>query len=270
MVTATTNTSANTAIRYLNINSAQASNSLAKISSGSRIVKASDDAASLAVGSKLKADVSALKQASTNAANASSLLQVADGGMATASDILTRMKAIAVQANNDSLSTTEQGYLDKEFQALNSQLGNIASQTKFNGVSLLGGSFTSKTFQVGSGSTDTISIDIDVDINDLGVSSASVTSTSNAAAAADSIDEAISSLLEGRASLGGQMSQLEFAKATADTSAENLDAARSSLMDVDLSSEMANYTSKNVLAQAATSMLAQANQVPQQLLKLLG
>ncbi|SNB79050.1 flagellin [Arboricoccus pini] len=266
MVTVTTNTSANTAIRYLNINSSQAANSLAKISSGSRIVKASDDAASLAVGSKLKADVSALKQASVNAANASSLLQVADGGMATASDILIRMKAIATQANNDSLSTTEQGYLDKEFQKLNTQLGNIASQTKFNGVALLGGSFTSKTFQVSSGSSDTISIAI----GSVTSVSGSVTSTSLAASAASAIDTQLTSLLANRADLGGQMSQLEFAKSTADVSAENLESARSSLMDVDVSSEMANYTSKNVLAQAATSMLAQANQVPQQLLKLLG
>src|SRR5919206_2928632 len=120
-LTATTNTAANTALRYLSANNMSASSSLAKLSSGSRIVKASDDAAGLAVGTKLKADITALKQASVNAGQASSLLQVADGGMARIADILQRMKALAVQSVSGSLTDNERAFLDKEYQAPNQQ-----------------------------------------------------------------------------------------------------------------------------------------------------
>jgi hypothetical protein len=120
-LTGTTNTAANTAIRYLTQNQAMAGSSLAKLSSGSRIVKASDDAASLAVGTKIKADVTALKQAATNAAQASSLLQVADGGMARIADILQRMKALAVQAQSGSVTDSERPILDREFQQLSAR-----------------------------------------------------------------------------------------------------------------------------------------------------
>jgi flagellin len=135
-ISASTNTSANTALRYLNQNSAASASSLAKLSSGSRIVKASDDAASLAVGTKIKADVTALKQAQVNASQASSVLQVADGGLAQTTDILMRMKALGVQAQSGSVSDNERGFLDKEFQALASQIDAIADQTKFNGNTL--------------------------------------------------------------------------------------------------------------------------------------
>ena len=114
-LTGTTNTSANTALRYLGVNNMNASNSLAKLSIGSRIVKASDDAASLAVGTKIKADVTALKQAAVNAGQASSLLQVADGGMARTADILQRMKALSVQAQSGSVTNNERAFLDEEY-----------------------------------------------------------------------------------------------------------------------------------------------------------
>ena len=139
-LTGTTNTAANTAIRYLTQNQAMAGSSLAKLSSGSRIVKASDYAASLAVGTKIKADVTALKQAATNAAQASSLLQVADGGMARIADILQRMKALAVQAQSGSVTDSERPFLDREFQQLSAQIYATATQTKFNSTVLLDGS----------------------------------------------------------------------------------------------------------------------------------
>ena len=138
-LTGTTNTSANTALRYLSQNNAAASSSLAKLSSGSRIVKASDDAASLAVGTKIKADVTALKQAQVNAGQASSVLQVADGALSQTSDILMRLKALSVQAQSGSVSDNERNFLDKEFSALVDQIDDIANQTKFNGQTLLNG-----------------------------------------------------------------------------------------------------------------------------------
>ncbi|WP_456237669.1 flagellin N-terminal helical domain-containing protein, partial [Geminicoccus flavidas] len=140
VLTATTNTSANTALRYLAQNSAAASSSLAKLSSGSRIVKASDDAASLAVGTRIKADVTALKQAASNTAQGQSLLQVADGGMSKVADILQRMKSLAVQSQSGSLTDNERQFLNQEYSQLNTQIGEIATQTKFNGAQLLNGS----------------------------------------------------------------------------------------------------------------------------------
>jgi len=158
VMTATTNTSANTALRYLDNNSRASASSLAKLSSGSRIVRASDDAASLAVGTKLKADVTALKQASVNASQASSVLQVADGALAQTVDILMRMKALSVQSQSGSVSDNERGFLDKEFQALAAQIDSIAAQTKFNGQALLNGGELS-TAPTGAGVFDTTAAD---------------------------------------------------------------------------------------------------------------
>ena len=381
-LTATTNTTANTALRYLSQNNNMAASSLAKLSSGSRIVRASDDAASLAIGTKIKADVTALKQAQVNAGQASSLLQVADGGLSQTTDILMRMKALAVQAQSGSVSDNERGFLDKEFQALSGQIDAIAAQTKFNGTELLSGNiatafsaigtaidgsgaaelkltggseagaytvayddatgvltvtqgtgvgaesqsvtldntdtaFTGSvafdqfglevaftafdldtvaiaanntatvtsgamSFQVGVSSTDTIDVTIaDIRTSALGDgtntlsddgsgSPASIGTAAKAAGAVDIIDGALSQISEGRADVGALISRFEFASANLATTVENLDAARSVLLDVDMAAEMSNFSSKQVLLQASVAMLAQANQMPQQLLKLLG
>ncbi|HRY23679.1 MAG TPA: flagellin [Geminicoccaceae bacterium] len=380
-LTATTNTTANTALRYLSQNNAAASSSLAKLSSGSRIVKASDDAASLAIGTKIKADVTALKQAQVNAGQASSLLQVADGGLSQVVDILMRMKALAVQAQSGSVSDNERGFLDKEFQALSGQIDAIAAQTKFNGTELLSGNiatafsaigtaidgsgaaelkltggseagaytvayddatgvltvtqgtgvgaesqsvtldntdtaFTGSvafdqfglevaftafdldtvaiaanntatvtsgamSFQVGVSSSDTIDVTIaDIRTTALGDgtntlsddgsgSPASIGTAAKAAGAVDIIDGALSQISEGRADVGALISRFEFAAANVATTIENLDSARSTLLDVDMAAEMSNFSSKQVLVQASVAMLAQANQMPQQLLRLL-
>lgn len=372
-LTGTTNTSAHTALRYLGQNQASASSSLAKLSSGSRIVKASDDAASLAVGTKLKADVTALKQAAVNAGQASSLLQVADGGMSKVADILQRMKALAVQAQSGSVTDNERVFLDREYQQMIEQVDAIAGQTKFNGGQLINGSagkamtstfstnangitamlsgnaaadsytlaydyssgsslgqftltqtgatiahtiqfthaaadrvhegriefdaagiqlnlsnfdfsatfaateagFTvagagTMSFQVGVDAGDTISVNLgNVGATALGVGSGDITSSANAVTASNSLDTAISSVNDSRASLGALMSRFEFASANLATSIENLDAARSTLLDVDMAAEMTQFTSSQVLTQAGVAMLAQANQMPQTLLRLL-
>ena len=372
-LTGTTNTSAHTALRYLGQNQASASSSLAKLSSGSRIVKASDDAASLAVGTKLKADVTALKQAAVNAGQASSLLQVADGGMSKVSDILQRMKALAVQAQSGSVTDNERVFLDREYQQLVEQVDAIAGQTKFNGGQLINGSagkaltssfsttangitamlsgnaaadaytlaydytsgsslgqftltqtgstiahtiqfthgatdvvyegriefdtagiqlnlsnfdFTTAlaatdaqftvagsgtmSFQVGVDAGDTITVNLgDVRSTALGVGSTAITTSASAVAASNALDTAISSVNDSRASLGALMSRFEFASANVATSIENLDAARSTLLDVDMAAEMTAFTSSQVLTQAGVAMLAQANQMPQTLLRLL-
>jgi flagellin len=265
-----TNTSAATAHRYLKTNDMEASRSLAKLSSGSRIVRASDDAASLAVGTKLKADLGALKQAQVNASHGQSVLQVADGALQQASDILIRMKALATQAVSGSISDTERGYLDSEFTELENQLDAIATQTKFNGSALVDGSFTAD-FAVGvDAANDTITVAIGVDVTAANlVTASSVDTAANAQTAATNLDTAIDSVLSARATLGAQMSRFDFVSANLATSVENIDAARSALMDVDVAGEMANYSSKQVLMQASVAMLAQANQMPANLLRLL-
>ena len=266
-----TNTSAATAHRFLRINDLEASRSLAKLSSGSRIVRASDDAASLAVGTKLRADVNALKQAQVNASHGQSVLQVADGAAQQVSDILIRMKALATQAVSGSISDTERGYLDSEFTELAAQLDDIASQTKFNGVALLDGAF-SADFAVGTdAAADVITVAITQDMSSTGLAlnASSVSTIANAQAAGTAIDTAIGNVLSARATLGAQMSRFDFVSANLATSVENIDAARSTLLDVDVAAEMANYSSRQVVMQASVAMLAQANQMPQNLLRLL-
>ncbi|WP_027135508.1 flagellin N-terminal helical domain-containing protein [Geminicoccus roseus] len=389
VLTATTNVSANTALRYLSQNSAAASSSLAKLSSGSRIVKGSDDAASLAVGTRLKADVTALKQAASNTAQGQSLLQVADGGMSKVADILQRMKALAVQSQSGSLTDNERQFLNQEYSQLNTQVGDIASQTKFNGAQLLNGSagktltvstsgafakfegdgdlnanfrgvtlnlngaatgnvsfayvgadsatgthatdatigtftltygnvtdtiqlefatdqrvvegqlnfrnagvsislsnfdFSTEltaesftvggggdlTFQVGAQSADTVVVNIDdMTTTALGTAGTDISTSAGAVTAGDAIDQAIAQVNGSRAELGAMMSRFEFSAANLATSIENLDAARSTLMDVDMAAEMSRFTSANILTQASVSMLAQANQMPQTMLQLL-
>ena len=266
-----TNTSAATAHRYLRTNDMEASRSLAKLSSGSRIVRASDDAASLAVGTKLKADVAALKQAQVNAAQGQSVLQVADGAAQQVSDILIRMKALATQATSGAISDTERGYLDSEFGELATQLDDISTQTKFNGTALLDGTF-SADFAVGTDNTaDVIAVAITQDMSSTGLSlnASAIDTIANAQTAGTAIDTAIGDVLSARATLGAQMSRFDFVSANLATSVENIDAARSTLMDVDVAAEMANYSSKQVVMQASVAMLAQANQMPQNLLRLL-
>jgi flagellin len=371
-LTGTTNVSAHTALRYLAQNQASASSSLAKLSSGSRIVKASDDAASLAVGTKIKADVTALKQAAVNAGQASSLLQVADGGMSKVADILQRMKALAVQAQSGSVTDNERTFVDREYQQLAQQVDAIAGQTKFNGAQLINGAagktltatfstsakgitaslsgnaaaasfqlaydytsasslgqFTltnttstiaqtvqfqhgandvvyegvidfesagiainlsnfnfaatfaatdgamsvagtnSLTFQVGVAATDTITANLgDTRTATLGLTG-DIKTSANAVTAGNALDSAIKTVNDQRASLGALMSRFEFASASIATSVDNLDAARSTLLDVDMASEMTQFTSAQVLTQAGVAMLAQANQMPQNLLRLL-
>jgi flagellin len=264
-----TNTSAATAHRYLKTNDMEATRSLAKLSSGSRIVRASDDAASLAVGTKLKADVGALRQAQVNASHASSVLQVADGALQQLSDVLIRMKALATQSVNGALSDTERGYLDAEYQQLIQQIDQVAKYTAFNGVPLLDGTYA-KEFLVGLDPTnDAITVTIN-DMTSAGLALATGVDTSaNAVTALGEIDTAIESLMTERATMGALMSRFDYASANVATTIENMDAARSVLLDVDVAAEMANFSSKQVVMQASVAMLAQANQMPQTLLKLL-
>lgn len=268
-----TNTAANSSLRYLNVNSDAESSITSKLASGSRITKASDDASGLAIGTRIQSDVTVLEQASTNASQATAILQTADGGLARISDILQRMKALATQSNSGSVTNDERTYIQSEYAELMEEIDGIASSTRYNGESLLDGTSAYSSgvdFMVGTSISDTISVQIDdVDTTALAINSTTVSDQDEAEAAVTALDAAISSISAARAEVGASMSRFDFRAQTIDTSIENLSAAESAVMDADVASEKSKLASADVLAQAAIAALTQANAMPQNLLSLL-
>ena len=267
------NYAANVAQRYLQKADSEATRSVAKLAAGSRVLSARDDAASLAVGLSLKADVVSLKQAAVNVGQASSVIQIADGAMSTVTDILLRMKTLSVQAASDQLASTQRTMLNSEFTALLSEVDRVAAVTNFDGQSLTTGSLSASglKFQVGHANTanDSIEVKIDgIDTTDLSVAAKVVSTYSDATTALAAINTAIDTIATSRAKLGASQNRLEFAAANVATQMENAEAARSTLMDLDVAAEMSSFTSNQILQQAGVSMLAQANQMPQNLLRL--
>ena len=382
------NYAANVAHRNLQMNDAAASNSLGKLSTGRRVVNARDDAASMAIGQRLNSEVQGLKQAVVNSGQANSMLQIADGAMSTASDILTRMKVLAVQSSSGNLSSTERDFLDTEYQALFNEIDRIADDTDFAGTKLLDGaieitaaagfaatngvaaitaqgidagtaasgaaysisfataatggtfsistaegtysgsisseavtgtngalarsttvsldggtgtapgSFTialntafnatasvaaatqafsgsselSLTFKLGTGTEteDSLTFELDaINTETLGLTSTAITTESTANAALEAVNNAIDNLNEFRSDVGAAQNRLDFAASNLNVQQENAEAARSTLVDLDIAAEMTQFSSKQVLMQAGVAMLAQANQMPQNLLRLL-
>lgn len=373
---------ANVALRNLGKTDAAVSSSLAKLSSGTRVLSASDDAASLAIGSRLRAEVAAMRQASVNAGQASSMLQIADGAFSTSADILVRMKSLAVQSSSGQLSSVERGSLQLEFAALRNELTRIGNDTEFNGTFLVNGSqtasaasytgangvdavraanldttatyaivFTAATdtftvtqtggvefggdtytavapanqvtgetfnnpvsltltssnannngsitldlstafdlgtnvvsealtvagsntlsvsFKVGTGvqSFDNVAFTIESLVSISASISFDIDTASNADQASLQVSTAIDTLNSARSTVGAGQNRLSFASANVATAIENAEAARSELLDLDVASEMTMFTSKQILLQAGVSMLAQAQQLPQNLLRL--
>jgi len=276
MPTVTTNTAANSALRFLNINSLQSSSSISKLASGSRIVKASDDAAGLAIGTRLRADVSVLRQAAVNASQGSSVLQVADGGLARVTEVLLRLKALAAQSLSGVPSNTERGFIDAEYQQLISEIDGISATTRFNGDSLLDGTTTSQTYFVGTEAGDNITVDLTALASSVSSFTSTalgltqdVTTVANASTALGEVDLAIDNISEARATVGGLISRFDFRGQQIATSLENINAAKSTILDVDIAEEQSKLVSSQVLVQAAVSALSQANNLPQNLLRLL-
>ncbi len=272
----TTNTAANSALRYLNVNSAQEASSISKLASGSRITQASDDAAGLAIGTRVQSDVTVLQQASTNASHGSSILQAADGGAARISDILQRLKSLTAQSLSGAVTDTERTYIDAEYQQLIDEIDDIATGTRFNGQSLLDGSsdFAATAgvdFLVGTdAAVDMLTVNIDsLDTTTLTVAGTSVGSATAAQNAATAIDVAIDLVSTERAELGAQMSRFDYRGQMIETSIENLDAAQSAIMDVDVAEEQSRLAAAEVLTQSSISALAHANDMSQRLLDLM-
>jgi flagellin len=269
-----TNTAANSAVRYLNINSSQMSSSLSKLSSGSKITQASDDAAGLAISTRISSDVTTLQQAATNASQATSILQTADGGASNISDILSRMKSLASESSSATVTDSSRAYLNSEFSALSDEVDSIATGTRYSGQSLLDGTsaFASgAAVLVGSSSSDTITVKLDtLKASSLGISALDISTQSGATSALDKLDSAIDTVSAARATIGAQESRFNFSASSISTQSQNLQSANSAITDVDIASEQAKLSSAQVKVQAAVSAESSANQMPQYLLKLLG
>ena len=269
-----TNTAANAAVRYLNVNSQQETSALSKLSSGSRITSASDDAAGLAISTRISSDVTTLQQAATNASQATSILQTADGGASNISDILARMKSLASESASGTVTDSSRTYINSEFSQLSSEIDSIASGTRYSSQSLLDGSssFASGvSVLVGSSASDTITITLSsLTASSLGVTSLDVSTQSGATSALTALDTAIDTVSAARADIGAQESRFNFSADSISTQTQNLQSANSAIKDVDIAAEQATLSSAEVKTQAAVSAETAANQMPQYLLKLLG
>ncbi|MDN5293486.1 MAG: flagellin [Eubacteriales bacterium] len=265
------NVSALNAWRNLSITDTAMSKSLEKLSSGLRINRAADDAAGLAISEKMRAQIKGLNQAIRNAQDGISLIQTAEGALNETHSILQRLRELAVQAANDTLTDDDRAQIQQEVNQLITEIDRIASNTEFNTQKLLNGSFTNKVLHIGANSGQTLTVTIgNMAAGALGVSGLSMSTQSEADAAITTISTAIDTVSTERAKLGAIQNRLEHTIANLGVAAENLTAAESRIRDVDMAREMAEFTRTQILMQAGTAMLAQANMRPQAVLKLLG
>ncbi|MBF0285698.1 MAG: flagellin FliC [Magnetococcales bacterium] len=242
-----------------------------KLASGLRINSAADDAAGLAISTRMTAQIKGLNMASRNANDAISLAQVSEGAMDETTNAMQRIRELAVQASNDTLTTGDRNSLQKEVDQLLSEIDRIANNTRFNNIDLLTGDFSNKQFQIGALSGQNITFSIrSARISSLGVSSISITTVSLANSVITTIDTALNSIADIRANLGAVQNRFESVIANLNNVVENLSGARSRIMDADLAEETAKLTKNSILQQAGTAVLSQANQQPQLALQLLG
>ncbi|MBM7866671.1 flagellin [Heliobacterium gestii] len=264
------NISSLNAQRQLGVTDFSMNKSLERLSSGLRINRAGDDAAGLAISEKMRGQINGLNQAVRNSQDAISLIQTAEGALNETHSILQRMRELSVQASNDTNVTADRNAIKTEINELQSELNRIANTTEFNTQKLLSGGFSSKTFLIGANSGQTITISITgVTATKLSVNSICVSDSSHAQNAITSVNNAIATVSTMRSKLGAWQNRLEHTIANLNVAAENLQAAESRVRDVDMASEMSNFTRTQILSQAGTSMLAQANQKPQGVLSLL-
>ncbi len=269
-----TNVSSMEAQKNLGYNQAQLQLSFNRLSSGFRINSAKDDAAGLAISENLKSQVRSFAVAERNAGDGISMAQTAEGALGEVHNILGRMRELAIQASNGSLTDTDRGFLQTEFSSLQSEITRIQGSAKFNGKLLLAAATTNITLQVGlqSVSADQISVKLGgVALSNISGSGVSLTGTNatNALASLSTIDSAITNISTARSSFGAAMNRLEVAQSNIQTMRLNLSAANSRIRDVDVASETSQMSRNQVLSQAGLSVLAQANQLPQLALGLV-
>jgi flagellin len=250
--------------------------SFSKLSSGSRITKAADDAAGLAISEKLKAEIRSAQQANRNANDGISLVQVAEGGLNESSNILTRMRELAIQASSDTVGDVERGMSNLEYQQLKSEMDRISQVTEFNGKKLLDGEGDRMEFQVGTGGDefqDRVGFDpsqLGSGIKDLGISSVDISTKEGSQDSLSALDSAIDKISGQRAILGSLQNRLTSTSNNLQTYTENMSAANSRIRDVDYAEETAKQARNQIITAAGTSVLAQANVNGQNALKLIG
>jgi len=268
-----TNTMAINAQRNLNNTSSSLSTSMARLSSGQRITAAKDDAAGLAISEKMKAQIRGLGQAERNANDGISLVQTAEGAMDEISGMLIRMRELAVQSANGTTDSAQKGFLNNEFEQLTSEITRIADSTEFNGTNLLNGA-ESVTLQVGHSNNSSSQINVELKnvtagSSGLNVEGAAINTASGARSALATIDTAITTLSEQRGKLGAVQNRLSSTVRNLATTRENLSASNSRIRDVDVADESVNMTRSQILMQAGTAVMAQANQIPSMALSLI-
>ncbi len=259
--------------RMLGVTTSTQAKSTEKLSSGYKINRAADDAAGLAISEKMRRQVRGLTQASANAQDGISCVQTAEGALAEVHDMLQRMNELAIKASNDTMTSVDRGYIDAEVQQLKTEINRVQSTTTFNEMNLLTGEFTNKNLQVGAEAGQFIGISIgNMNCTTIGVGSTSVAgaNNTNAQAAIGQIKTALAAVSEQRSNLGAVQNRLEHTIKNLDNVVENTTAAESAIRDTDMAREMVKYSNNNILAQAGTAMLAQANQSNQNVLSLLG
>ncbi len=271
-----TNVASLAAQRNLGVNMRNNNDNLRKLSSGERITKAGDDAAGLAISENLKSQIRGVRQAGRNASDAVSMIQTAEGGLNEISNIVIRLRELAVQAASDTVGDTERKFSDMEFQQLKEEIDRISKSSEFNGTKLLDGSSGVLEFQIGIRNDPVLDrLRYDGTTNNstllgLGLQDEAVSSKLSAQNTLQRLDDALVQVNGIRANLGATQNRLGSAVTNLQISDENLSAAKSRIRDVDVASESADMTRNNILVQAGTSVLAQANQQPNIALKLLG
>jgi flagellin len=271
-----TNTSSISAQKSLNRTTQSQQDTISKMSSGSRITKAADDAAGLAISEKLKSQMKSLQQANRNANDGISMIQVAEGGLTEVTEMLTRLRELSVQAASDTVGDTEREFSNMEYQNLKQEIERISQTTEFNGIQLLNGEGDNLDFQIGTRNDDfkdRIQYDsgqANSTLGALGIDGVSVVSKADAQDGLGVLDSAIEKVSGQRAALGAVQNRLQVTSRSLEVSNENMAAANSRIRDVDYASVTSENAKNNILSQAGTAVLAQANAQGQQALRLIG
>ena len=267
----------NTNVNSLHVQGAMSKNqremnvTMQRLATGKRINAASDDAAGLSISEGMGAQIKGLGAAARNANDAISMLQTADGGMASQSDALQRMRELAILSRTDTYSTVQKLALNTEFAALRDQITTVATNTQWNGTTLLDGTTTSFEFQVGANAGDTLAVSI-VSGTLVGyglTASTAISTASNASAALSLIDAALSALNSNRSTVGSVINRLTYAVDNLNNAIQNQSESRSKIADTDYANATSELARQQIIQQAGTAMLAQANQMPAMVLALL-
>jgi flagellin len=263
----TINTNINSLNAQRNLGASQMSlaTSMQRLSSGLRINSAADDAAGLAIADRMNAQIKGTNVAIRNANDGISLAQTAEGALSTVTDALQRMRELAVQAQNGTNGTSDRANMDTEYQQLSAEITRIAAQTKFNGTAIVGASAGAQVFQVGANNGDTLTITTTTVTTVAG----DLTTSANASTAVAALDTALDTITTSQASYGAAINRFGFAISNLGITSENQTASRGRIMDADFASETANLSRAQILQQAGTAMVAQANSQPQGVLALL-